>query len=115
MMSIQLKFYPQAKFLPEDAKFNLGFVDSPRRMNVGLSRARSLLIIVGNATLLARDPLWRACIEEFHKKGCVTPTDWKAILPKVDDLVAARDAASASGREGQLMDSQNDSPWRPDM
>ncbi|EIW74342.1 P-loop containing nucleoside triphosphate hydrolase protein [Coniophora puteana RWD-64-598 SS2] len=38
----------------------LGFMSEPQRMNVALTRARALLIVVGNPLLLCRDPHWRS-------------------------------------------------------
>ena len=37
-----------------DQTFNLGFLSNPRRFNVAITRARSLLIIVGNSHILAK-------------------------------------------------------------
>lgn len=40
-----------------DAKYKLGFIGMPKRLNVALSRPKSLLIVLGNANLLqARGP-----------------------------------------------------------
>lgn len=33
------------------------------RMNVAITRAKELLIVVGNANLLARDPYWKAFLQ----------------------------------------------------
>lgn len=52
--------------LREDRKHQLGFVSHPKRLNVGISRARALLMIVGDPHLLAKDSSWR-----FVIKGCV--------------------------------------------
>lgn len=58
----------------EDVKYALGFIASPKRFNVALTRARSLLIIVGNPTTLNLDPYWRSvltyCIEHNAYTGC---------------------------------------------
>lgn len=58
----------------EDIKHALGFVASPRRLNVAITRARALLIILGNPHLLAMDPYWRSvliyCIERGAYTGC---------------------------------------------
>lgn len=46
-----------------DKKHSLGFVKSPRRMNVAISRARALLVIFGSPSLLIRDENWKFLIE----------------------------------------------------
>merc|ERR1711972_327979 len=45
-------------------KKNLGFVVDERRLNVGLTRAKSTVIIVGHANSLSRNPTWQSLI--FH-------------------------------------------------
>ncbi|XP_018362721.1 PREDICTED: probable RNA helicase armi [Trachymyrmex cornetzi] len=58
----------------EDVKHSLGFVASPTRLNVAITRARALLIIVGNPNLLGLDPYWRSlltyCIDCGGYTGC---------------------------------------------
>ncbi|XP_012230039.2 probable RNA helicase armi [Linepithema humile] len=58
----------------EDVKHALGFIASPKRFNVALTRARSLLIILGNPTTLSLDPYWRSvltyCINHDAYTGC---------------------------------------------
>jgi len=39
-------------------KGSIGFVADVRRINVGLSRARSSLLVVGNAAALRKDKQW---------------------------------------------------------
>ncbi|XP_072754735.1 probable RNA helicase armi [Anoplolepis gracilipes] len=58
----------------EDIKYALGFIASPKRLNVAITRARALLIIVGNPKLLTLDPYWRSiltyCIDHDSYTGC---------------------------------------------
>lgn len=44
--------------LPSDQQHALGFVASPKRLNVAISRARALLVIFGSPHLLAADKQW---------------------------------------------------------
>lgn len=57
----------------------LGFVANARRLNVALSRARAVLIILGNPHLLALDMHWRSvlkyCVENNAYSGCDLPPD----------------------------------------
>uniref|UniRef100_A0A673BL22 RNA helicase n=1 Tax=Sphaeramia orbicularis TaxID=375764 RepID=A0A673BL22_9TELE len=41
-----------------DQQFNLGFVKNEKRFNVAVTRAKALLIVVGNPRVLRTDPTW---------------------------------------------------------
>nr|CAD7394869.1 unnamed protein product [Timema cristinae] len=49
--------------LDYDGRFRLGFLVNQKRFNVAVTRARSLLIVVGNPHLLEKDKNWRALIQ----------------------------------------------------
>lgn len=61
-------------YVNEDIRHALGFVASPRRLNVAITRSRALLIIIGNPYLLNEDPYWRTvlnyCLERDSYTGC---------------------------------------------
>lgn len=50
-------------FLKSDETFNLGFLNNPKRFNVAITRAKALLIIVGNPYVLQRDPCWKSMVD----------------------------------------------------
>lgn len=60
-----------------DRVFNLGFLSNPRRFNVATTRARSLLIVVGNPHIISKDPNWdkllRHCADNDSCQGCPLP------------------------------------------
>lgn len=70
-------------FLKMDIWHALGFVASPKRLNVALTRARALLIILGNPHVLAKDPCWREVLEYCVKRGgyigCDLPTTFSSL------------------------------------
>ncbi|XP_063226708.1 putative helicase mov-10-B.2 [Bacillus rossius redtenbacheri] len=74
-----------ANLLDYDRKFCLGFLTNEKRFNVAITRARSLLIVVGNPHLLDKDYNWRRLIllaRDVHGsyRGCAySPLDdsWK--------------------------------------
>ncbi|TFK28524.1 RNA helicase [Coprinopsis marcescibilis] len=53
-------------FVEYDLRHTLGFVASPRRFNVAVTRAQALLIVVGNPQVLGLDPLWRAFLNYIY-------------------------------------------------
>ena len=46
-------------YLPFDDKHKLGFLSNPKRFNVAVTRAKSLLVVVGNPNVLVHDHSWR--------------------------------------------------------
>lgn len=54
------------KYLEIDKKFHLGFLFDRRRFNVAVSRAKWLVIVVGNEKTLMRDECWQEFIAHAH-------------------------------------------------
>jgi hypothetical protein len=53
------------------ASLNIGFLDSPERLNVALTRARRHLLIVGHVRTLEVDAQWRFVVEQCRALGAV--------------------------------------------
>lgn len=73
-------------FVSYDLKHTLGFVANPRRLNVAVTRAQALLIIIGDPTVLSLDPLWRAFLNYIHLNQ-----GWKGDPPHWDTSAAVRE------------------------
>ncbi|KAL3626301.1 hypothetical protein CASFOL_029850 [Castilleja foliolosa] len=60
-----------------DKAHYLGFLSNPRRFNVAITRARSLLVVIGNPHILCKDPNWSDllwyCVYNGAYKGCFLP------------------------------------------
>ncbi|KAK2463831.1 hypothetical protein APHAL10511_004136 [Amanita phalloides] len=52
-----------------DVRRSLGFVANPPRLNVIMTRAQALLIVIGNPTVLSLDPQWRSFLSYVHRSG----------------------------------------------
>jgi helicase MOV-10 len=57
------------EFVKSDTKHQLGFLTNPKRFNVAITRAKALLIVVGQPEVLAVDRHWRALIASCVTKG----------------------------------------------
>ncbi|EQC36827.1 hypothetical protein SDRG_05659 [Saprolegnia diclina VS20] len=59
------------EFFADDAKFRLGFVSHPKRFNVAITRAKALLIVVGNPNILETSQTWAPFLEHCVRLGAV--------------------------------------------
>ncbi|KAG9103867.1 hypothetical protein FRC06_007396 [Ceratobasidium sp. 370] len=82
-----------------DLRHTLGFVANDRRFNVTMTRAQALLIIVGDASVLGLDPLWRSFLTYIHQSG-----GWKGIpIPwQPNTAEAYNDIQRRTGAMGDL-------------
>ena len=53
-----------------DVTKSIGFVACAKRFNVAVTRARSLLIVVGNAAVLSQDERWKALVDYCKHLRC---------------------------------------------
>ncbi|KAG9001265.1 hypothetical protein FRB93_012192 [Tulasnella sp. JGI-2019a] len=79
-----------------DLRHTLGFLVNPRRLNVAVTRAKSLLIIVGDPIVLSLDPLWRKLLNYIHMNG-----GWTGRSPNWDTAAKVVDDPEAYVRERQ--------------
>ncbi|NXK34384.1 SDE3 helicase, partial [Piprites chloris] len=56
-------------YLQFDETFRLGFLKNPKRLNVALTRAKALLIVVGNPAVLRQDEHWHRFITYCKEEG----------------------------------------------
>ncbi|KAG8705367.1 hypothetical protein FRC11_009093 [Ceratobasidium sp. 423] len=55
--------------LSSDLKHTLGFVSNPKRLNVAITRAQSLLVVIGDPLVLGLDSLWRRFLYFVYRSG----------------------------------------------
>ncbi|RDY05359.1 putative helicase MAGATAMA 3, partial [Mucuna pruriens] len=49
----------------------IGFVEDIRRMNVGITRAKSAVLVVGSASTLRRSEQWNKLVESAEQRNCL--------------------------------------------
>ncbi|KAG8227620.1 hypothetical protein J437_LFUL004232 [Ladona fulva] len=80
-----------------DLVYALGFVSSSNRMNVATSRARALLIILGDPHLLQHDPLWNKviirCLESESYIGCDLPNSFSKCVNQSEEPKTAEESS----------------------
>ena len=83
-----------------DARFGLGFLSQPERANVALSRAKELLIVIGNKRVLVKDDLW----DEYFSRMRELEGDAGGIIMNVAEDVVADDSDDDKGGVGGASD-----------
>ncbi|KAJ3190833.1 hypothetical protein HK101_008328 [Irineochytrium annulatum] len=62
-------------YIQHDLLHSLGFLKNPKRFNVAVSRAKALMIVVGNPVIMAQDDWWGALLRHCRQKGAVIGYD----------------------------------------
>lgn len=74
-------------YVKMDEDFNIGFLSNEKRFNVAVTRAKSLLIVVGNPVILNKDPTWKKFIDYCVEERGYTGFDFKDAEGE-DDIVS---------------------------
>ncbi|GAA6222733.1 putative helicase mov-10-B.2 isoform X1 [Lates japonicus] len=104
-----------------DKKFSLGFVKNEKRFNVAVTRAKALLIVVGNPRVLNTDPTWAHFIQYCSDEGGYDGIHFTGILAEEDEDVMARLAALCISINVQVETAESDvqqhqePEWRNDL
>lgn len=64
-------------YVKMDQDFNIGFLSNEKRFNVAMTRAKALLIVVGNPVILSKDPTWQRFIQYCELEQGYTGFDYK--------------------------------------
>jgi superfamily I DNA and/or RNA helicase len=57
----------RSRFINADRHAGAGFYDQPKRFNVAITRAKELLVVIGNANLLKGDAHWRGFLQVVQR------------------------------------------------
>lgn len=95
-------------YVKMDKDFNIGFLSNEKRFNVAVTRARSLLIVVGNPVILNKDPTWQKFISYCVEENGYTGFDFndaegeEEIVSRLASLKLSLDADSVVEEESAL-------------
>ncbi|KAJ3507038.1 hypothetical protein NLJ89_g6529 [Agrocybe chaxingu] len=94
----------KTEFISADIRRNLGFVADKSRLNVALTRAQALLIVIGNPIVLSLDPLWRSFLNYVALGGGWKgrKIDWDPNEPVWSDKNYSADLQSKA--EGEIQE-----------
>ncbi|XP_033121738.1 putative helicase mov-10-B.1 [Anneissia japonica] len=108
-------------YLQMDKDFKLGFLDNPKRFNVAITRAKALLIVIGNPVVLSKDKNWKSLIYFCNKSGGSKGMNYqidnedevKNLLIKLDGTKITESALEEENNTGiSPVTQHNDPPWR---
>ncbi|XP_041349506.1 putative helicase MOV-10 [Gigantopelta aegis] len=106
------------KYLSLDARFNLGFLNNPKRFNVTMTRAKALLIVIGNPLTLQMDSYWGSLIQYCKDNGSVFGEDLITDPEQdFDDVLQRMAAVNLESPDSKMIKTATaeEHPWRKDM
>ncbi|KAM6108339.1 LOW QUALITY PROTEIN: helicase MOV-10 [Pterocles gutturalis] len=71
-----------------DQTYTLGFLKNPKRFNVAITRAKALLIVVGNPAVLSKDQHWQRFLRYCRDEGGYTGYPYEDESSPEDGLAA---------------------------
>ncbi|KDO32876.1 hypothetical protein SPRG_02568 [Saprolegnia parasitica CBS 223.65] len=94
------------EFFADDAKFRLGFVSHPKRFNVAITRAKALLIVVGNPDILETSSTWGPFLEHCVRLGAIAGAP-----PRHATAIIKAERANDSGNDSDADDDDDDDEY----
>ena len=107
----------EPKYLDQDNQYKPGFIKNPKRLNAAMTRAKALLIVVGNPHILSQDPDWCTLLDWAVGRGCYTGAPYtKETDEDVDRIeVRMRRLLLEDGEEVSRMTQHEEPAWRSDQ
>ncbi|CAH1784099.1 unnamed protein product [Owenia fusiformis] len=104
------------EYMSMDIEYQLGFVKNPKRFNVSLTRAKALLIVIGNPYVLRQDPCWSTFLNYCRGNGAYKGCDFDNLEDHLEDITQRFNAVSLSqesedGVEVSQLEQQVEPEW----
>jgi len=99
--------------LSHDLRYNLGFVANEKRFNVAVTRAKALLVVIGNPRVLQTDTKnWLPFLRFCRENGSWMGEDWDEAAGSGDDTDEEEDGVvlvdNPSGGKNKASEEEND-------
>jgi len=104
-----------ADYLNMDKQFQLGFLENPKRFNVAVTRAKALLVVVGNPRILCLDPSWKELITFTKSAGGYKGDDFNVDEEvEIDDIIQdlCKCTLESGGEVKTEKEAQEQPPWK---
>lgn len=103
-----------------DAVYDKGFLHAPKQFNVAISRAKALLIVVGNGEMLSRDQHWKGLLERLGHDSAIVGANFSMeegdLMEGVEvdnDLAATESRPTRTAfEEASILSQRRDFSWR---
>uniref|UniRef100_F6YN75 RNA helicase n=1 Tax=Ornithorhynchus anatinus TaxID=9258 RepID=F6YN75_ORNAN len=107
-------------FVQLDKDFTRGILNNPKRFNVAMTRAKALLIVVGNPILLSQDRQWKTflqfCKDNGGYKGCPFPTDEEqGVCQQLNELSRIFPTQDNPATKDSISPLQEELAWKCEM
>lgn len=112
----------KAEYIEMDIDYKLGFLKNPKRFNVAVTRAKALLIIIGNPFMLSKDEHWNQllemCVEKGGYRGCKYDAEESDVNSIIELLKKVHLGSLPTEEEAEEdagfshVSQQNDPEWR---
>ncbi|XP_061113551.1 putative helicase mov-10-B.2 [Conger conger] len=102
-----------------DHEFSIGFLKNEKRFNVAVTRAKALLIVVGNPLILRKDPIWGKFIDYCSEEAGYCGIDYTAeegeeeLIGRLASLQITTEVHVET--EESVMQQQMDPEWRSEL
>ncbi|XP_045165133.2 putative helicase MOV-10 [Mercenaria mercenaria] len=107
------------EYMSFDMQFRLGFLRNPKRFNVTVTRAKALLIVIGNPNTLSGDLHWKQLIDYCDENGAYRGTERMSEDDELEDLIQRLAAVELIDDECRLIpeiqSDYNEQAWRSDI
>ena len=107
------------QYVNTDNQYKLGFLANPKRFNVAITRAKALLIIIGNLHILSQDPAWADLLTYAREQGCYTGCPYDQETDEdLDRLETRMRGLMVKGRDEDeitLLTQLEEPAWRTDF